>query len=163
MLPARWRQWMILVAVAILAQLKRELAAVLGVQQILAELADVAVRGLVHSNQHHLPRDQLATGLDVHNRRHMHGGCHTEQVIPGDFADFLLVPIWPCEAVQAVGFEHNVRENPLQPHMHLMGESGHDAVHNDERADAEGDADNGGKGDVSRPEITPREQEFVHR
>ena len=53
----------------------------------------LALRGLVDADQLHLPGDPVAAVLKAEHRRHHHRGRHGLDLVAGDLANLLLVPL----------------------------------------------------------------------
>ena len=147
----------------IFAELKAELLAVLGMQDILTEIANVGVRLFIYSDQRDLPRDRLVAMLHGQHCRHVDRRGHADQIIAHHAADLRHMPGRIDQPVHAVRFDNHVGQNAVQPHVHLAGEPRHDAIDDDQRADAQRDADDRGQGDIPRPQVSPGEQQFIHR
>ena len=60
--PAAGRQLVVLVAIAVFAEVKAELLAVFGMQQVLAKIAHVGIGRFIDADQRDLPRAPLGRG-----------------------------------------------------------------------------------------------------
>ena len=154
---------MILLVVAVFAQLEAQLLAVFRMLQVVAEIAHLGVRLLVDADEVHLPRHPLAADLKAEHGRHDDRWRHAGDRVAGDAADLVHVPIRIVKAVHPVAFDHQVREDAVNAVLHLTVEAGHHAVDHDHRGHAERNADDRRQGDVTRAQIPPAEQKFVHR
>ena len=93
----------------------------------------------------------------------MHRGRHPQNRVARHFADFGHMGLGVFNAIHRTAFEHDVAHHAVHPRLHLGGEPGHHAVHDDHRRDAKHHAHDANQRDVTRAKITPAEQEFVHR
>ena len=72
------------------------------------------------------------------------------------------VPVGVGDAVERAALEHDVREDAVDPLLHLVREAFHHGVDDDHRRHAEHHADDRHQRDVARPQIPPAKQKFVH-
>ena len=69
------------------------MAAILGMQQVLAEIPDVRVGVLVDPDQIDLPSDPLAAHLKTEHRRDLNRRGDPGQIVTQHLGDLLLVPL----------------------------------------------------------------------
>ena len=130
--------------------------------KVAAEVADTRVRRLVDSDQHHLARNPLAANLKVEHRRHGHRGRHPRDLITARPPDLLHVPVGILKTGERVALKREVREDAVNPGLHLVGEAGHHGVDDDHRRHAESHADDARQRDPPGAKIAPAKQELVH-
>ena len=149
--------------VAPFAEIERQLRAVAGMLEVATEVADPGVRRLVDPDEHDLPGDPLAADLKVEHRRDGHRGRHTDDVIASRSADLVHVPLGILKPGERVALEDEVREDAVDPRLHLVREAGHHRIDDDHRRHSERHADDARQRDPAGAEISPAEKEFVHR
>jgi len=145
-----------------LAQVEGQLAAVVGMLEEAAEVADLRVGRLVDAHEHDRPKDVLAADLKADHRRRGDGRRHPGDRVTGDPPDLAHVPLGILEAGIGMGGEDDVGEDPVDPVLHLVREPRHHRVDDDHRGHAERDADHARQRDPTGAEVTPAEQELVH-
>jgi hypothetical protein len=140
------------------------IAAVARVLQVLHELADPGLAERVDADQADRPRVHLAVALVLVLQQ---GGGLDDRGDGLDLgADQLLhladLALVIGEAVERFRLDRDMGLQAAQPFLQLGGEPAHDAVDDDQRRHAEHDADDARQGQVTRPEVTPGEQQLVH-
>ena len=87
--------------------------AIIRVLEILAEIADLALRRLVDADDLHLLHDRLPAKLEAEHRRHHHRGRHPFDHVAGHLADLLALPLGVGKPFQAPRFEHHVGKDAV--------------------------------------------------
>ena len=103
---------------------------IVGVQQVFAKITDRRVAVGVNSNQIDLTGDRLPPVPDSYHRRNMHHGRQSNKIIAKDLANLLLHQSVIRDAVGAVAFDNDVRQDAVHATLHFGRESIHDAVNN---------------------------------
>ena len=93
----------------------------------------------------------------------MHGGCQAFQVVAQDVMDFGRDCHGVVDAVEALRSDDDVREDSVQPVVHLGSEARHDAVDHDHRCDTQHYADDGRQRDIPCAQVARGKKKFEHR
>ena len=161
-LPRRAVGQVIVGVVAAVAEVETHFLAIGRVLQVLGKIAHLALRLLVDADHLDLVGHPRAAPLVAQHGRHDADRRHAFDIVAGDPPDLLHVPVGVAHALQRSAFEDHVADDAADVGLHLVAEAGHDAIDDDHRRHAQHDADDRREGDVSRAEVTPAEDEFVH-
>src|SRR5690606_7118728 len=132
------------------------------VLQELTELAHLAVGRDVDPHHVHLAGYMLAVELVAEHRRDKRRGGHPLYHVARHLADLVHVALGVGHPFEATMLDHDVREDVVQPLLHLVGKAAHHGVHHNHGRHAERHADDRGEGDVPRTEIPPAQEVLIH-
>ena len=144
------------------SEIETQLLAIGRVLQVFAEVTHGPLRLGIDADQLNRARDRLVANLEVQHGRHDHRRRHRFNVIARNLADRFHVPVGVSETVHRSGFHDQVRQNPVDPVLHLRRESRHHTVDHDHRGHAERHADDRRQGNIAGAQITPGEEQLVH-